>query len=34
VLDRLARTIRPWEFGVTGPGEIPGGGARGPAGAP
>jgi N utilization substance protein B len=24
VLDRLARTIRPYEFGVSGPGEIPG----------
>jgi N utilization substance protein B len=23
VLDRLARDIRPWEFGATGPGEIP-----------
>jgi N utilization substance protein B len=25
ILDRLARTIRPWEFGVTGAGQIPGG---------
>jgi N utilization substance protein B len=25
VLDRLARTLRPWEFGATGPGEIPAG---------
>lgn len=23
VLDRLARTARPWEFGASGPGEIP-----------
>jgi hypothetical protein len=25
VLDRLARTLRPYEFGVTGAGAIPGG---------
>jgi N utilization substance protein B len=25
VLDRLAKTIRPWEFGLTGAGPIPGG---------
>jgi N utilization substance protein B len=27
VLDRIARTIRPTEFGLSGPGEIPGGAA-------
>jgi hypothetical protein len=32
VLDRLARTLRPYEFGVTGEGPIPGGPARGNAG--
>lgn len=25
VLDRLARNLRPYEFGLTGPGQIPGG---------
>jgi len=32
VLDRLARTLRPYEFGVTGEGPIPGGPAPGDAG--
>ena len=27
VLDRLARTLRPYEFGVTGEGQIPAGAA-------
>jgi hypothetical protein len=28
VLDRLARTLRPYEFGVTGEGQIPAGAAH------
>lgn len=34
VLDRLARTIRPWEFGATGPGQIPAGPATNPVDSP
>jgi hypothetical protein len=33
VLDRLARTLRPYEFGAAGAGAIPGGPA-GPPGSP